>query len=101
MRFERTEGKQLNLKLRWAGSVDVGYFLSYIPEEEISARDEQEEPIVSRAELPDFLSLLASARTENGYDLSVIDEASSGDGPRNGGIRCDVSKGPCSCGAWH
>jgi len=19
----------------------------------------------------------------------------------NGGVRCDVSEGPCSCGAWH
>ena len=20
---------------------------------------------------------------------------------RNGGVKCDVTKGPCACGAWH
>jgi hypothetical protein len=22
-------------------------------------------------------------------------------GPRNGGVLCDATSGPCACGAWH
>ena len=71
------------------------------PEEKADSSSLQQESIQPRAGLPDFLSLVASARSENGIDLSIIDEASSGNGPMNGGVRCDVSRGPCACGAWH
>ncbi len=63
--------------------------------------DEQEAVESSRAGLPNFTSLVRSAMTKDGIDLSVIDRVSEGLGPTNGGRRCDVSKGPCSCGAWH
>lgn len=35
-------------------------------------------------------------------DLGLMEEHSKG-APlgRNGGVACDVSRGPCACGAWH
>ncbi len=51
---------------------------------------------------PHFLDLLASARTASGgIDTMVIEAASDWSGRTNGGIACDVSRGPCACGAWH
>lgn len=51
--------------------------------------------------LPDFVTLAASARTRGGgIDLAVLDSAPSY-GRTNGGIPCDVSRGPCRCGAFH
>lgn len=51
--------------------------------------------------LPDFVTLAASARMRaGGFDLAVLDSAPS-NGRSNGGIPCDVSRGPCRCGAWH
>jgi hypothetical protein len=35
-------------------------------------------------------------------DLSAIEAHSKYvDFGYNGGVKCDVAKGPCSCGAWH
>lgn len=62
---------------------------------------ETETPQMSRTGLPSFTELARSAHRGIGFDLSIIEEASSGLGPTNGGIRCDVSRGPCACGAWH
>ena len=64
--------------------------------------DEEEARRASRSHLPDFVSLARSVLTDEGViDLSIIDKASEGPGPTNGGIRCDVSEGPYACGAWH
>lgn len=44
--------------------------------------------------------LIANATTEDGaIDLAAIDNAPAVG--YNGGVKCDVTKGPCSCGAWH
>lgn len=53
-------------------------------------------------ELPSFTELTSRAQTESGIDLALIEELGR-QGPvrYNGGIRCDVSRGPCACGAWH
>lgn len=57
-------------------------------------------PSTTEEQLPDFLSLSRSAMREGGVDLLVINDAVS-NSQSNGGISCDVSIGPCSCGAWH
>jgi hypothetical protein len=70
----------------------------YGEEEEVLPTDNSE---VS-SPLPDFVALAESATTGDGaVDLSVIEEFGSRSTRTNGGIRCDTSKGPCSCGAWH
>ena len=33
-------------------------------------------------------------------DMHLV-ELHEGSYGSNGGVRCDVSEGPCSCGAWH
>ncbi len=39
---------------------------------------------------------------DGALDLSVMDAHSQFvDLGSNGGIKCDVVSGPCSCGAWH
>jgi hypothetical protein len=51
---------------------------------------------------PHFLDLVASARTTGGgIDTAVIEETSLRSNRSNGGVACDASRGPCSCGAWH
>jgi hypothetical protein len=48
----------------------------------------------------DFLTLSASVTTPEGaVDLAKLDAAPSVGS--NGGVSCDVTSGPCSCGAWH
>jgi len=48
-----------------------------------------------------FNELVAGAITPDGaVDLAKID-ALEGSCGRNGGRGCDVTSGPCSCGAWH
>jgi hypothetical protein len=52
--------------------------------------------------LPDFLTLVAESRVPGGIDMARMEAAGSrGGGRTNGGIRCDVSRGPCACGAFH
>lgn len=68
--------------------------------------EKPEDPDISdivEGPLPSFSTLVERAMTEDGaIDLSKIDNSSSTKiGPVNGGIRCDVSSGPCACGAWH
>lgn len=47
-----------------------------------------------------FEELVASATTEDGaIDLAALDDAPAVG--YNGGVKCDVTSGPCSCGAWH
>jgi len=36
---------------------------------------------------------------EGAIDLSLFDSAPAVG--YNGGLKCDVTSGPCSCGAWH
>jgi hypothetical protein len=56
------------------------------------------EPVIGQER--DFLTLVATARTpEGGIDLTKIDAATPVG--ENGGVPCDVTRGPCSCGAWH
>lgn len=50
----------------------------------------------------DFAGLQACCYVDGAMDLRVMGAhetyASVG---RNGGQSCDVTSGPCSCGAWH
>ncbi len=47
-----------------------------------------------------FNDVLRNAITPDGaIDLSKIDSAPAVG--YNGGRKCDVTSGPCSCGAWH
>jgi hypothetical protein len=50
----------------------------------------------------DFSGLTACC-TINGTFYGVLQEAHEDYAPlgRNGGQVCDVTSGPCSCGAWH
>ena len=50
----------------------------------------------------DFDGLMACCMIGGALDTSIM-EAHSANEPfgRNGGTRCDVSSGPCACGAWH
>jgi hypothetical protein len=54
----------------------------------IKAAERGEEPVAER----DFLDLPA------GDTLAIEGKRT---GRSNGGIPCDVTNGPCSCGAWH
>ena len=47
----------------------------------------------------DFLDNLADATTPEGVDAAALDSRRTGQ--VNGGIECDVTRGPCRCGAWH
>lgn len=46
---------------------------------------------------------LVSCSTENGAVNLAVFQAHETYAPHgtNGGTNCDVSSGPCSCGAWH
>lgn len=46
-----------------------------------------------------FNELMQSAMKDGAIDLSIIDNAPAVG--YNGGRKCDVTSGPCSCGAWH
>jgi hypothetical protein len=50
----------------------------------------------------DFNGLTDCCTINGTVDLSLIDAHSSA-APlgRNGGVACDVTSGPCACGAWH
>jgi hypothetical protein len=47
-----------------------------------------------------FNEVVAHAMDEHGVlDLSALDNLPPVG--YNGGVKCDVTEGPCSCGAWH
>jgi hypothetical protein len=46
-----------------------------------------------------FKELMAESRSREGLDTLAIEGKRTG--RVNGGVPCDVSRGPCSCGAWH
>jgi hypothetical protein len=48
----------------------------------------------------DFDALAACCVVDGALDMRLMD-AHEGLSGHNGGSRCDVSRGPCSCGAWH
>jgi hypothetical protein len=47
----------------------------------------------------DYLDHVRESTTPGGIDAAVFDSHRTG--RVNGGIACDVSSGPCRCGAWH
>lgn len=47
----------------------------------------------------DFWDLQKCCDIDGAIDLALID-AHPALGT-NGGVKCDVASGPCSCGAWH
>lgn len=50
----------------------------------------------------DFQRLQACCFVNGAIDMSVMDAHEKYvDMGTNGGTRCDVSSGPCACGAWH
>lgn len=50
----------------------------------------------------DFAGLQQCSFIDGHLDMMVMEAHSKYAGQRiNGGKRCDVSNGPCSCGAWH
>ena len=50
----------------------------------------------------DLNGLTACYMIGGAVDISLMDVHSQYvDLGTNGGIRCDVVKGPCACGAWH
>ena len=61
------------------------------------------EPMSASGERRDFLSLRAAATTpEGGIDLAKLEALGEGRPVgSNGGVPCDVTSGPCSCGAFH
>lgn len=60
------------------------------------AQDKLEKPVKERT----FNELVASAVTSDGaIDISKLDEATPVG--YNNGTWCDVTSGPCRCGAWH
>lgn len=47
-----------------------------------------------------FDDLIEMSTTPEGtIDISTLDNAPAVG--YNGGLKCDVTSGPCSCGAWH
>lgn len=50
----------------------------------------------------DFNNLLRCCTVEEGATSARLMQAHEDISLRtNGGVRCDVKSGPCSCGAWH
>jgi len=49
----------------------------------------------------DFNGLQNCAFIDGAIDASVMQAHEGLIGHTNGGRRCDVSTGPCACGAWH
>jgi len=48
----------------------------------------------------DYDGLIACCMNDGALDTMLM-QAHEGFTGSNGGVRCDVSSGPCSCGAWH
>lgn len=58
-------------------------------------------PVLHRTVGPTFNDVLAHSMTSDGaIDLARMEKLEGRFG-YNGGRGCDVSSGPCSCGAWH
>ena len=72
--------------------------------ETLSKRDEKLKDIKEHPERHrhDFGGLHACCTIDGVVDLSLMDAHSQHvDMGTNGGTRCDVTEGPCACGAWH
>ena len=67
------------------------------PREEAVLQDIRERPERHRH---DFDGLQRCCMVNGAASLRIM-EAHEGLTGSNGGSRCDVSGGPCSCGAWH
>ena len=48
----------------------------------------------------DMNRLMVCATINGAVDMSIM-QTHEGLHGSNGGVKCDVSNGPCSCGAWH
>lgn len=48
-----------------------------------------------------FNELLQCSFIDGAVDIGIQDAHAEAINSRNGGVRCDVTSGPCSCGAWH
>jgi hypothetical protein len=48
----------------------------------------------------DYNGLVACCMVDGALDTMLM-QAHEGIYGSNGGVKCDVSSGPCSCGAWH
>lgn len=48
----------------------------------------------------DFEGLMRCSMVKGALDIEVMD-VHSGITGSNGGTKCDVTDGPCACGAWH
>lgn len=73
-------------------------------EECVAARDKKLAELKEHPERHrhDFEALQRCCTVDGALDLGLL-EAHSAAAPlgRNGGRACDVTSGPCSCGAWH
>jgi len=49
----------------------------------------------------DFDALQDCCFIDGAIDLGVMQAHENVNLGMNGGIRCDVTSGPCACGAWH
>lgn len=49
----------------------------------------------------DFEGLQRCCFIDGALDLEVMQAHSTVNLGINGGVRCDVTSGPCACGAWH
>jgi hypothetical protein len=49
----------------------------------------------------DFAALTLCSTVDGALDTTLVDAHSGITGRSNGGVQCDVNRGPCSCGAWH
>lgn len=64
---------------------------------EEKAQDIREHPERHRH---NFEDLTKCCFVDGALDLSLMQMHEQHVG-RNGGVRCDVTEGPCACGAWH
>ena len=48
-----------------------------------------------------FPELQSCCFIDGAIDTELIDAHSHVLNRTNGGVRCDVARGPCACGAWH
>jgi hypothetical protein len=76
-----------------------------MPEEEITAYDLKSLDLMfhpERHQHEDLQALKDCCTVDGAIDVRLFDEHSEYvDMGTNGGVRCDVRKGPCACGAWH
>ena len=49
----------------------------------------------------DFDELIGCCMIDGAIDTRIMEAHSEISTRTNGGVRCDVTKGPCACGAWH